>query len=227
MTRSSALIWAFWGSCLATSYAGEIRSHVTVTQALTKKRVSLPAYQLRGARMKFPPSTSASVDELSRVVIYLEGPDLSPGKPLSLQMKQHNRQFEPDILMAPIGSSISFPNEDPIFHNVFSLSKAKEFDLGYYPSGQSRTLRFDKPGIAQVYCHLHPDMSAAIVIVPSAWYGQPGANGKLVFSGVPAGDYKIVAWHKSAGFLVKRIVLPETGSIDIELLIPLVEKRGE
>jgi plastocyanin len=223
MTRSSALTWLLLASSL---HAGEIRSHVTITQGLTKKRVTLPAYQLRGGPVKSPPPVSTSVDELSRVAVYLEGPDLSPGKPLHLEMKQHSRQFEPDILVVPIGSTISFPNADPIFHNVFSLSQAKAFDLGYYPSGQSRTLRFDKPGIAQVYCHLHPNMSGAIVVVPSAWYAQPGANGSLIFSDVPAGDYKIVAWHKSAGFLGRRIHVPETGSIDIELPIPLLDKKG-
>jgi plastocyanin len=207
--------------------AGEIHSHVTITQGLTKKRVTLPCYQFRGAPVKLAAQDSASIDELSRVVIYLEGLDISPGKPVHLEMKQRNRQFEPDILMAPIGSTISFPNADPIFHNVFSLSKAKEFDLGYYPSGQSRTLQFDKTGIAQVYCHLHPNTSAAIVVVPGAWYGQPDADGILVFSDVPAGDYKIVAWHKSAGFLGRRIRVPENGSIDIELPIPLLDKKVE
>jgi hypothetical protein len=140
-------------------------------------------------------------------------------------MTQRDRLFEPDILIVPIGSTISFPNADPIFHNVFSLSKAKEFDLGYYPSGQSRSLRFDKAGIAQVYCHLHPNMSAAIVVTPTAWYGQPAADGTLILSDVPAGDYTIVAWHKSAGFLSRRILMPETGSIDIELTLPLRDKK--
>ena len=161
------------------------------------------------------------------MAIYLEGPTLSPGKPLHLELKQRNRQFEPDILLAPIGSTVSFPNMDSIFHNVFSLSKAKEFDLGYYPLGQTRFLRFDKPGIVQVYCHLHPNMSAAIVVVPGAWYGQPEADGNLIFSEVPAGNYKIVCWHKSAGFLGRKIVVPQSGSIDIELSIPLLDKKGE
>jgi plastocyanin len=224
MTRSTAFLCLLLASPL---YAGEIHSHVTISRALTKKRITLPAYQLRGAPVSSPPPTSTSVDELRRVAVYLEGPSLSPGKLLHLEMKQHNRQFEPDILLVPIGSTVSFPNGDPIFHNVFSFSKAKEFDLGYYPSGQSRTLRFDKPGIAQVYCHLHPNMNSAIVVVSGAWYGQPEADGNLVFSEVPAGDYKIVAWHRSVGFLGKRILVPQNGSIDIELSLPLMDKKGE
>jgi plastocyanin len=227
MTRSSAFIWLLLFWLPSTSYAGEIRSHVTITQGLTKKRVTLPAYQLRGAPVKLAPPASISVNELSRVVIYLEGRDLKPGKPLHLEMKQQNREFDPDILVLPIGSTVSFPNADPIFHNVFSLSKAKAFDLGYFPSGQTRTLRFDNAGIAQVYCHLHPNMSAAIVVVTGPWFGQPEADGNLVFSDVPAGDYKVVAWHKSAGFLGKRIRVPQTGSIDIELPVPLLDKKAE
>jgi plastocyanin len=225
MTRSCAFICLFWGCCVAPGSAGEIRAHVTITQGLTKRRVTLPAYQLRGAPVKLPPQTSTPVDELNRVAIYLEGRDLRPARPLNLEMTQRDRLFEPDILIVPIGSTISFPNADPIFHNVFSLSKAKEFDLGYYPSGQSRSLRFDKAGIAQVYCHLHPNMSAAIVVTSTAWYGQPAADGTLILSDVPAGDYTIVAWHKSAGFLSRRILMPETGSIDIELTLPLRDKK--
>lgn len=224
MTRFFAFVLLFSTWLLQ---AGEIHSHVTITPGLTKKRVTLPCYQFRGAPVKLAAQDSGSIDELSRVVIYLEGLDISPGKPVHLEMKQHNRQFEPNILMVPIGSTISFPNGDPIFHNVFSFSKAREFDLGYYPLGQSRTLRFDKPGIAQVYCHLHPNMSSAIVVVPSAWYGQPDADGDLVFSEVPAGSYKIVAWHKSTGFQGRRISVPESGSIDIEFAIPLPDKERE
>ena len=224
MTRSIGLI------CLLSAlsvYAGEIHSHVTITRGLTKKRVTLPAYQLRGAPIRSSPPASSTVDELSLVAVYLEGKDLKAGQSLHLEMKQRNREFEPDIIIAPIGSTISFPNADPIFHNVFSLSQAKAFDLGYYPLGQSRTLRFDKAGIAQVYCHLHPNMSGAIVVVPSAWYGEPDADGNLVFSEVPAGACKIVAWHKSAGLLRRRISVPESGSVDIELAIPVLDKKRE
>jgi plastocyanin len=200
---------------------------VTITQGLTKKRVTLPAYQLRGAPVKAPQRTSASVDELSRVAIYLEGPDLRAGTPLHLEMKQQNRQFEPDILVVPAGSTIVFPNSDPIFHNVFSLSKIKQFDLGYYGAGQSRTQRFDKPGVVRVYCHLHPNMNAAVLVVASAWYGRPGSDGTCVLAEVPPGSHGIVAWHKSVGFLLKKVQVPENGSVDIELSIPLLGKQED
>jgi plastocyanin len=218
---------ALLGLWLAIGYAGEIRSHVTITQGLTKKRVTLPAYQLRGVPVKAPRQIPPSVDELSRVAIYLEGPNLRAGTPLHLEMAQQNRLFEPDILVVPVGSTIAFPNSDPIFHNVFSLSKVKQFDLGYYGAGQSRTQRFDKPGVVRVYCHLHPNMNAAVLVVASAWYGRPGSDGILVLAGVPAGSYRIVAWHKSAGFLLKKVQVPQNGSVDIELSLPLLGKQED
>ena len=227
-TRNRLLIGlALFGPWPTAAYAGEIRSHVTITHGLTKKRVTLPAYQLRGVPVKAPRQIPASVDELSRVAIYLEGTGLRAGTPLHLEMKQQNRMFEPDILVVPAGSTIAFPNSDPIFHNVFSLSKVKQFDLGYYGAGQSRTQRFDKPGVVQVYCHLHPNMNAAVLVVASAWYGRPGADGISVLAGVPAGSHRIVAWHKSAGFLLKKVQVPENGSVDIELSLPLLGKQED
>jgi len=214
-------------AALVTAHAGDIQGHVVITQGLTKKRVTLPAYQLRGAPVYSQPKSQATIDELSRVAIYLDGPNLAPTKPLSAELKQQNRQFEPDILIVTVDSTISFPNADPIFHNVFSLSKIKQFDLGYYPAGQTRTVQFDKPGVVQVYCHLHPNMSAAVLVAPSAWYARPGADGNFRLSGIPAGEYQLVGWHKSAGLVRKQVEVPESGSAEVRLIIPLVEKQED
>src|SRR2546426_1037670 len=106
--RTLFFIWMFWGLWLSASHAGGIRSHVTIMEGLTRKRVTIPAYQLRGARTTTAQQTSHSVDELSRVAVYLEGAGLDPGKPLKLEMRQEGRQFEPDILIVPTGSTVSF-----------------------------------------------------------------------------------------------------------------------
>ncbi len=214
-------------AAILTAQAGDIQGRVVITQGLTKKRVTLPAYQLRGAPVYSQQKSPATINELSRVAIYLDGLNLAPAAPLHADLKQQNRQFEPDILIVPVGSSVSFPNADPIFHNVFSLSKIKQFDLGYYPAGQTRTVRFDKPGVVQVYCHLHPNMSAAILVVPGPWYARPGADGSFKLSGIPAGEYQVVGWHKSAGLVRKLVEVPETGSLEVRLIIPLVEKQED
>ena len=98
--------------------------------------------------------------ERSRVVIYIEGTGSPADHPITETITQTGRRFSPELVVIPAGSSVSFPNMDPIFHNVFSLSKAKSFDLGNYSKGETRVVSFSKPGIVYVDCHLHPNMAA-------------------------------------------------------------------
>ena len=208
------------------AHSGEIRGTVQVIDGLTKKRVTLPAYQLRG--LVAPQPRAGPIDELSRIVVYLEG-TMGEIKPVAGEVRQRNQRFEPEILAVPQGSTVSFSNFDPIFHNVFSLSKLKSFDLGYYPAGNTRVVRFDQPGAVQVYCHLHSDMSALILVTPNRFYAQPSSGGAFKFVDLPAGSYTIVAWHKSAGLIRKRVEVPETGVAVVVFAIPVVDsppKKG-
>ena len=138
------------------------------------------------------------------MVVWLEGGSAAPAAPATVVMNQRNARFEPELLVIPVGSSVQFPNADPIFHNVFSLSKAESFDLGYYPRGKSRTVKFDHSGIVQVYCHLHASMYAAIVVTSSPWFGKPAADGSFSFTNVPAGHYRVMAWHRALGSIRPR-----------------------
>jgi hypothetical protein len=110
---------------------------------------------------------------------------------------------------------------DPIFHNVFSLSKPKSFDLGSYDKGQSRTVAFPKPGVVYVYCRLHPNMEATIVVTPNRWYVRPDPQGQYRISDVPPGRYTLVAWHKAAGFFRKQIVVEADRNISADFFIPI------
>lgn len=221
-------VCALAGSINIFAAGGVVSGHVVVTKSMTKRRVTLPAYDLRGVQVNTthpnpPASPNTTVDELSRVIIYLEGPGLKTATAASATLTQKGRQFDPEIVVVPVGSSVSFPNEDPIFHNVFSLSKAKEFDLGYYPAGQTRSVRFEKPGIVQVYCHIHPDMNAAIVVVANSFWTRPQQGGAFDFSSVPAGSYDLVAWHRSAGFFHRHITVTDGGSTEETFVIPVKE----
>lgn len=232
MNRSLAIfiLVACTGVAFAGTNGGTITGHVVITKALTKERVTLPVYQLRGVspdrqkpenRRSGPPGAG----ELSRVVVYLEGFGLSPGAPVHATLAQKNRQFDPEVVVIPAGSTVSFPNDDPIFHNVFSLSKAKLFDLGYYPKGQTRTVRFDRPGEVQVYCHIHADMSAAILVLPTALWTRPTPEGDFSLKGVPPGNYELVAWHRSAGFFRQRVAIRADETLKVDFMIP-VEQPG-
>lgn len=214
------------GFTVPTALAGEISGRILVTKTLTKKRIVLPSYQSRNFSPPLKQDTAVDKGEFGRIAIYLEGPAATV-TPTNTKLIQQDMRFDPEILVIPVGSVVSFPNGDPIFHNVFSLSKPKQFDLGYYPIGQTRLVKFNRTGVVQVYCHLHPQMSAAILIIDSSWYTRPDEAGTFSFSKVPAGTYELVAWHKSAGFFKHRVELPETGSIQVDLTIPLRDTEAQ
>jgi plastocyanin len=201
--------------------AQEIQGQLAITQTLTRQRVVLPTYSDRGVAPKKNATPPAPINEWERVVVYLES-DKAPAAAKSLAtLNQVGERFVPEVVVVPVGSSVSFPNSDPIFHNVFSLSKAREFDLGFYPAGQTRSVKFDKPGPVQVFCHLHPHMSATILVVPNAWYTRPNDRGSFTFSTIPAGTYQVVVWHKSAGFFKKRVQVSEGGVAKVSMEIPV------
>jgi plastocyanin len=223
MDRATTIVGWLLGIGIWTSvcFAGDVNGRVVITKSLTKKRVTLPSYQLRTSALPLQQEDSSSVDELDRLALYLEGPKLSRGAPVRAELNQLDIRFKPEILVVPVGSTVSFPNSDPVFHNVFSLSKAKQFDLGYYPAGQSRAVKFDQAGVVQVYCHLHSHMSAAILVVPTAWHTKPKTDGTFSLSGIPPGMHTVVAWHKSAGFFRREIDVSETGTVEVDFTIPI------
>jgi hypothetical protein len=142
-------------------------------------------------------------------------------------MEQRNRRFLPDVLVVPAGSTVSFPNSDTVFHNVFSLSKLKVFDLGNYPEGHTRSVTFPQPGLVFVYCRLHPNMTAAIMVAPNQWCTKSDAAGRFTLSGVPPGPHTVVAWHKAAGFFRKTIQVDERRGATVQFFIPIDENGLE
>jgi plastocyanin len=204
---------------LPSGFSGELSGHIVLTKKLTKKKVLLPAYQLRGAS---PAAYEKEESGGDTVAVFLEGGSSAmQDKPLRADLEQRGQRFDPELIVIPVGSSVSFPNSDPIFHNVFSLSNAKKFDLGYYPAGQTRIVKFDTPGVVQVYCHLHPNMYAAIVVTPNRWHAIPGSDGNFSFHDVPPGTYHLVAWHMNAGFFRREVQVAATGTTEVVMDVPI------
>jgi plastocyanin len=219
ITTSVLLIAA----CVAAGASGEeIRGTVIVKQRLTKQRVTVaPTFYQRGPAvdLRSDAHDAPLASERARVVVYLEGEFPTDG--ISATMEQKDRRFVPELLVVPVGSTVSFPNLDQIFHNVFSLSKPKSFDLGNYPKDHTRTVTFTKPGVEFVNCHLHPNMSAAIVVTPNGWRATADRDGHFVLRDVPAGPYTVVAWHKAAGYFKQVVrVVPNRGA-SVEFFVPL------
>ena len=112
------------------------------------------------------------------------------------RMLQQHKRFDPHVLAVPVGSIVDFPNLDPFFHNVFSLFDGKRFDLGLYEAGTSHAVTFDSPGICYIFCNIHPEMSAAVVVIDSPWYATSNQTGQFSIPNVPPGSYFLYVWHE-------------------------------
>lgn len=129
-------------------------------------------------------------------VVYIAGPVAGaaaarPSGPLDLT--QQGEAFRPTVLVVPVGATVRFPNGDPLFHNVFSYSRPKRFDLGRYPRGESKTVTFDKPGYVKVLCEVHKWMRAGVLVVENPYYAIVNESGRFRFDDVPPGRYRVIA----------------------------------
>ena len=114
-------------------------------------------------------------------------------------LEQRGKEFAPHVMAIPVGSTVSFPNFDPIYHNVFSISKTKAFDLGMYMNGETREMKFTKPGIVRLGCNLHAAMSAYLIVVAAPHYFVVDKDGKFNFRALAPGKYKVQVWNEYAG----------------------------
>jgi plastocyanin len=131
------------------------------------------------------------------------------------RMDQRNETFVPHVLAIVAGTIVDFPNNDKTYHNVFSLSSTKTFDLGRYAAGKSQSVRFDRPGIVRVFCDIHSHMSAFILVFSHRYFAVTDDEGRYRLDNVPPGAYTVVAWNESAATDSRRIVVGESGG-DVE-----------
>jgi plastocyanin len=160
------------------------------------------------------------------VVVSVEGvpqnqskAELSGGKAKAV-MDQKDLKFNPRVLAVVVGTTVDFPNHDKTFHNVFSTSDAKKFDLGLYPSGQSRSVTFDKAGVVKILCNAHPNMEAYIVVKNHRYFSLADAHGNYTLAGVPLGKYRVEVWHPQLGIKTVPVELVREGevmAVDVDL----------
>jgi plastocyanin len=133
------------------------------------------------------------------------------------QLLQKRKLFSPHLLVVPVGSSVEFPNQDPFFHNVFSLFDGRRFDLGLYEAGSTRNVVFNREGISYIFCNIHPEMSAVVVALRTPHYAVSDGKGTIVIPGVLPGNYVMHIWHErvlpeSLNSLTRRILISETSN---------------
>ena len=195
---------------------GSIVGHVTLTARITGRALPSTAYPTRAVGAHDP----TAIPEIQNVVVYLKDVTFRGTPPQTpAELRQEHETFVPHVLAVTRGSTVDFPNGDPIFHNVFSLSSAATFDLRRYPRGQSRRQSFPKAGIVKVYCNIHSHMSATILVLDNPYFAIPELDGRFELPNVPPGQYTLVGWHERVGErrTAVRVERGKTATVDIAL----------
>jgi plastocyanin len=161
--------------------------------------------------------------EFRPAVVYLEK---APGGAFELpeggraSMDQRDQTFVPHVLAITVGTTVDFPNNDLTFHNVFSLSKTRTFDLGRYSRGRSKSVRFDRPGVVRVFCDIHSHMSAFILVFAHSYFAVTDRAGRYVIPGVPPGTYALAVWHEGDVRETRTVTIPDAGAaIDVDFVV--------
>ena len=162
------------------------------------------------------------VPDLRRGVVYLETAPRSafderdPGR---VVMDQRNERFVPHVLAVMVGTVVDFPNSDLIYHNVFSLSRAKRFDLGRYAAGKSKSVRMDRPGVVRVFCDIHSHMSAFVLVFNHPFFDVTDVEGRFELPVLPSGTYTVVGWYEGEARITRSVVVPPNGWAEVDLVV--------
>jgi plastocyanin len=215
---------------------GRIFGNVVISSALTAKRPRFRIYTEAGPGAVPPPPPRSDIpSELRNVVVYLggngrAGSDLAQAGTIAAAtldsmrrgvMAQTQERFEPHVLSLLQDGRVDFPNRDDVYHNVFSLSRVKTFDLGRYPTGSSKSVTFTKPGVVQVFCHIHSDMSGIVFVLPNPFFARPDTVGSYAIDDIPVGDYTIVGWHERTKPVSLRVHVAAGQTTRVDFNLPL------
>ena len=189
-----AAVLAGWPLAAVAHRAADVRGHLTLLE--------------KGNR---------SGDDVGTAVVWLEGGPGGRPAPIQAEISTAEKAFSPHVLVVPVGSTVAFPNHDPFNHNVFSLSEEQPFDLGLYGRGEARSIRLERAGIIRVYCNVHSQMSALLVVRDGPYFVQPSGDGSFLLPTVPPGHYILHAWHERAPELTRPLDVPAAGLADVAL----------
>jgi plastocyanin len=197
-----------------------VRGRVEIGNVPVGTRRPSAAYPAR----VIPQSALAPTSELRHVVVYLKNAPPAPTTPTTVAVRQRGETFVPRVVAVPVGSFVEFPNDDPIYHNVFSLSRARSFNLGRFPRGHSRRERFDKPGVVKVFCEIHSHMTATVMVFDHPWFAVPGDDGRFELPEVPPGERQITAWHERLGDTTAHVRVEAGRATAADFILPVPQR---
>jgi plastocyanin len=169
----------------------------------TKEPLSKALYEVRGHVSWLSADPVQTVQDGSGVVVWLASAQTGsearpPSEAPHYRMVQHHKRFEPPLLVVPTGSIVEFRNHDPWFHNVFSLSRSRQFNLGFYQAGVLKAVKFDRAGVSYLFCSIHPEMMGVVFAVDSPYFGISDTTGHISIDNVPPGKYLLHVWYENA-----------------------------
>jgi len=179
------------------------------------------------ASRKYKFAERVNYAEMRDFVVYIKGPVgtntvLPPAKPVvvnTTRILQEGAAFKPHVLPIVAGTTVEWPNNDQIFHNVFSVSEPKQFDLGLYKAPQEKKITFDKAGRVDVFCSIHANMHCVVLVLENPYFAIADDRNHYSISNVPAGAYQLTAWHERMPPQVKEITVPETGDVKADFVL--------
>jgi plastocyanin len=169
-------------------------------------------------RVQLVEKSGRTAVDLTDVVVYVEGPKLK-APPAKVTMTMKGKSFTPHVAVVAVGGTVEFPNEDPILHNVFSVSGENRFDLDLYKRPKSGSWTFQHPGVVRVYCNIHPQMSAVILVRDNPWFTKATQDGAFELADLPAGRYVLRAWHERGGEAEKEITVTAKSDSTVQLAL--------
>lgn len=194
---------------------GSVRGRISIGVPVTAKRATSTYSR------SVPTVALAPESEIEHVVVYVKDAPKTTVTPMRAEIRQRNENFVPRVVAVPVGSTVDFPNDDPIYHNVFSLSRTKTFDLGRFPRGKSRGERFDRPGVVKVFCQIHSHMSATVMVFDHPWFTIPDDQGAFDLPGVPPGMHSITAWHERLGDTTFQVRVEPGRPATVDFILPV------
>lgn len=199
--------------------AGAISGRVHVVSHPTRRLATAGVYPGRIVNVQ----AERDVSELDNVIVFVDTDVRVDSAARRVTIRQTGEEFVPHVAAVTTGSTVDFPNDDLIFHNVFSLSRAATFDLGRYPRHSTKSRTFTKPGVVKVFCHLHSHMSAIVRVFSHPYFAIPGRDGRFRLPDVPAGPHRVTAWHERAGEVTHSTVVESGATAELSFSLPLTD----
>jgi len=201
------------------AHAGAIRGHVRAeSRPEAKQDVESGKYESR----KYKFLERINYEDMTDFIVYIDDPDAKPVQPPEKPIQiiiQKDATFRPHVLPVLVGTTVEWPNDDEIYHNVFSMSEAKPFDLGIYKNKQTKRVTFDKPGRVDVFCSIHTKMNCIILVLSNPFFATTDKKGNFTIPNIPPGTYQLKAWHERLPPQVKTITVPESGEVQVDFVL--------